>query len=766
MANLKFKKVANLPAVSASKEGDVFFCKSDETIYVRGANGYEKFRGEVDTSLSSSSNNPLANKVIKTELDKKSNTGHSHYSSNISFDNSHPAKSDLISLALPSTVTGVDRLAFLPADQIVIEQSTDNGETWSAYPITDANKEIFFSSKDMSSVRLNIPLKDGKKSIDCKLRITITAMKFNVPDGTPECEKPNYWKSDYVIDGERYLGDVGVLDVFVSTAGGGPIQMQYETRAGNGDWVIKNTYNKLIGWPGRNLLQNNGLFGGTTTQLSNDWCWRFTFNIPDIGTSNLTSIAAIFSIKYYSYTQWNYSNNMMRTGHLYNWDGSQNATFPSAVTATKFNGPATKVVDYGASDNSSIQIGYRGAGLTADKINQVACYTENGTKIKDANANVLKEWLNLKVDSELSNTSTNPVQNKVIKSHLDNLENNINTVSATATAAYQKPSTGIPIGDLSSSVSASIASVADKANDNAVVHITGDETISGHKIFDTSVVAANGIYVANIDSDPDSRGVNVLYETGGKLSFTSETGSTLLTNLADPQNDQDAATKKYVDTHSGGSDVASKLEVHNYNNSDPIVNVTNYDDNDLLVIKAGRGDTYFGLDMVLTKYNGGGGSYNYYENNICGKGLILRRVTNEGIETDSTSINPWGVSINGKHVLTEDKLSTATKVLSSNTTETFPITFNPNTGTVILTNTSGTKTVSLPSEPSDGRTVTILRIGSTPFTLTTGDGKAMQKVTGTSTATTMTLNSNGKYTCIYSSTTKRWYIMRDDFVSL
>lgn len=224
----------------------------------------------------------------------------------------------------------------------------------------------------------------------------------------------------------------------------------------------------------------------------------------------------------------------------------------------------------------------------------------------------------------------------------------------------------------------------------------------------------------------------------------------------------------YGGSASGGSDVASKLEVHNYNNSDPIIYVSNHDDNDFLVIGNGSGDTYDGLNMILTKYNEGGGSFDYYDNSICGKGLILRRVKN-GVIADSTSINPYGIFINGKKVLTEDKLRTATKVLSSNTTETFSMTSNPDVGTVILTNTSGTKTIHLPSWPSDGRVVTILRIGSTTFKLSTGDGKAMQKVTGTSAVYNMDFGGssvNGKYTCIYSSSANRWYIMRDDFVSL
>lgn len=230
----------------------------------------------------------------------------------------------------------------------------------------------------------------------------------------------------------------------------------------------------------------------------------------------------------------------------------------------------------------------------------------------------------------------------------------------------------------------------------------------------------------------------------------------------------------YSGDGSGGG-VASKLEVHNYDNPDPIVHVTNHDDNDLLIIEDSSGDTYFGLNMILTKYNEtGGGSYDYYDNNICGKGLILRRVKN-GSVVDSTTINPYGIYINRKTVITEGNiryyLPIRTHVLSSNTAETYvPDAY---TGTVILTNSSGKKTIKLPAGTGkyDGRTIIILRTstsnGQTPqFEVNTQDGTQIIKANNQTSAYNYTFSNGGKYTCIYSSSQSRWYIMRDDFVSL
>lgn len=74
------------------------------------------------------------------------------------------------------------------------------------------------------------------------------------------------------------------------------------------------------------------------------------------------------------------------------------------VTAASFDGKATSA---GTADNAStsngvkdyndgnrtIKIGYAGPGLTADNLTHIAGYTDNGTKLKDVNKDVLKSWI-------------------------------------------------------------------------------------------------------------------------------------------------------------------------------------------------------------------------------------------------------------------------------------------------------------------------------------------------------------------------------------
>lgn len=91
-------------------------------------------------------------------------------------------------------------------------------------------------------------------------------------------------------------------------------------------------------------------------------------------------------------------------------------------------------------------------------------------------------------------------------------------------------------------------SFSDKANDSVVVHKSGDEEILGRKTFD--YLRANGFSLSN---DRDwNRWVSAFYsflENQGVIQFgTEEDWSVILRNIADPEYENDAATKGYVDT--------------------------------------------------------------------------------------------------------------------------------------------------------------------------------------------------------------------------
>lgn len=71
----------------------------------------------------------------------------------------------------------------------------------------------------------------------------------------------------------------------------------------------------------------------------------------------------------------------------------------NASTATKATTADSATTSNGVKDyndaNKTIKIGFAGAGLTAENLNYVAGYTDNGTKIKDVSKDVLKGWIGL-----------------------------------------------------------------------------------------------------------------------------------------------------------------------------------------------------------------------------------------------------------------------------------------------------------------------------------------------------------------------------------
>ena len=83
---------------------------------------------------------------------------------------------------------------------------------------------------------------------------------------------------------------------------------------------------------------------------------------------------------------------MARTGHIYDWDVNQNATFPAGITATSFNGPIANAltlngVSYDGSaavDVGSIDITHGGTGKTTRKEALTALLGQTNTSNLDA----------------------------------------------------------------------------------------------------------------------------------------------------------------------------------------------------------------------------------------------------------------------------------------------------------------------------------------------------------------------------------------------
>lgn len=235
-----------------------------------------------------------------------------------------------------------NRFAFLPADQVIIEETTDGGTTWISGNYSDDQKKALFATRGAS---IKIPLLNGAKSTQCGIRITFTAMKYNVPSGTAETNKYQYWNSNYILSAERYSNLREMW--FWLSANNDTIRVYAYAATGikPNEWnTYFNTDFGLTGWSGSDWIRWSSAptFGGGTTQTGNFWNWRLEFwsRIPDGKTAfQSASQQVINGIAGYGDSVWTTPNGLMKEDHLYTWDANKNASFPAHVTATQFNGP-------------------------------------------------------------------------------------------------------------------------------------------------------------------------------------------------------------------------------------------------------------------------------------------------------------------------------------------------------------------------------------------------------------------------------------------
>ena len=250
------------------------------------------------------------------------------------------------------TMTRANRLIFLPADQIIIEQSIDGGTTWTDAGASDTAKQYLFSGRNNGSI--SFPKKDGKITTDALLRITFSAMKYNVPTGTAETDKYNYWNSTYIQSQERYC-TLHTLYFWVNAVADRIwVKLERATGASPNNWInIFDTSTDagrvgLTGWSGMDFITfDNGTFGGGTNQTSNYWNYRLTFRScsatttsdatlfddANLSTSYATSTQQILGICGYGDNCWGMPYELGKTDHMYSWDLDKNVTFPAKLTA-------------------------------------------------------------------------------------------------------------------------------------------------------------------------------------------------------------------------------------------------------------------------------------------------------------------------------------------------------------------------------------------------------------------------------------------------
>lgn len=244
-----------------------------------------------------------------------------------------------------------NKLAFLPADQIIVEKTIDGGKTWTDAGVSDATKAYTFSGVQYGDIAL--PQISGKMNTLCGVRVTFTAMKYDVPSGTAETDKYKYWNKNYVKSTERYCN----LDYFWLWVSSSNNAISVKLEAAYGDypdeWSI--CYDgglRMTGWSGPNIIkQPTNIFGGGTTQTNKPWNYRFTFmTAPPNGETKLstgfeTQSQTIYAIKGYGTKSWTEPNNLMATDNIYSVDVDKSTTFPATVSAPVFKENGKNLAD-------------------------------------------------------------------------------------------------------------------------------------------------------------------------------------------------------------------------------------------------------------------------------------------------------------------------------------------------------------------------------------------------------------------------------------
>ena len=293
---------------------------------------------------------------------------------------------------------GSNKSAFMPADRITVEYSVDGGATWVDYGASDDAKKRLFSIGGYSFYV-------GKSQLG-----------HNDPDGLEQLR--------VTIDtpGKMYT----VLNKFCihcSTSGStNPTCSISYAKADSEDFNILTENVPIRGWSGYNIINTHDItVGSGAPNHSSYGRLRFEFkhekNVSDYDGLSIMKIMCFGGVG------WNTPSTYAEHGENYSMDTDQNTYFPTDVYARNKSTPVrlaninelntkfdkTGILDADQvkfSDNQTLQQKYDNGDLTGP----AGKAGHDGAPGSDAH---------ITIDSSLSASSTNAVQNKVIKAYID-----------------------------------------------------------------------------------------------------------------------------------------------------------------------------------------------------------------------------------------------------------------------------------------------------------------------------------------------------------
>ena len=457
----------------------------------------------IDAELSTTSTNPVQNKVIKAALDNKVNKTDKIYEANLEWGGRNITNGyGPIDAAMISEL-GANRFAFGDGAGVTIEYSTDAGNTWLDYGSSNMAKTSIFTLGSSHNIG---KATRGTVTTDCLLRVTIDTDVFKL---YTVLNKFAIFMSTGLCTGCYCTVEASVENtptVFVNFANNVPLK-------GNSGWNIINTAN-LITY-GNSPNYQYGLI-------------RFTFGCTGVGDASVPM--SIIKIMGFGGVGWNTPSNMAKTGLLYTYNIMQEATFPAAVTAPNFIGKVNnKTIEASVPANAK----FTDTVYTHPSSHPASMITGLSTVATSGSYNDLADKPNIPasstVDSELSSTSTNPVQNKVIYNALLNkvgtdIYSGFTLMGATSTIAWRQGSH--PMGSINAT---NYTGTAAKATQDG----------AGNVITETYATKADvsGVVKSVNGTKPDTDG-NVVIDVsgggGGSGAYLPLTGGTVTGGITAP----------------------------------------------------------------------------------------------------------------------------------------------------------------------------------------------------------------------------------------
>ena len=204
---------------------------------------------------------------------------------------------------------GANRLAFLNPEQVLVETSTD-WTNWGEYALADNKKRNLFNGLNGSNDEIQV----GK---DMQIRVTLDSWINN--------------KSErYVTLEKLYLR---------TTTSGDNISVKIEkANVGAPDkWILVSDYSGgASNRPGNIVVQHPSiLFGCYNNQQTNNWRKvRITIKVVNPQAKFAKYKRWLWGIKWFGMSVYTAPNTMMKYGSLFAWDNDQNAIFPGLVKSS------------------------------------------------------------------------------------------------------------------------------------------------------------------------------------------------------------------------------------------------------------------------------------------------------------------------------------------------------------------------------------------------------------------------------------------------